>query len=507
MVGSLWVYVISKRQHIVSTKFVCIHGHFYQPPRESPWSDEVEPQESAAPYHDWNERVTAECYLPNAGSALLNTTDHRTHYVNNYEKISFNFGPTLLFWMKLNHPKLLQSIIGADVKSRLRFGGHGNAVAQAYNHIIMPLANSRDKFTEIYWGIKDFEYYFKRKPEGLWLPETAVDLESLDFMSELGIKFTVLAPSQAKRVRSLQCDEWSESLSTGTPYLQRLPSGRSMIIFFYDGAVAHGVAFDKLLTNGGVFAQRLIDSLCESKTSNQLIHIATDGESYGHHHRFGEMSLAYALQQLDHSGEVELTNYGQFIDIQPPEFEVEIHQNSSWSCVHGIERWRNNCGCNTGQGFHQEWRAPLRQALDWLRDQLAPVYESTLSQYIKDPWLARNEYINVINNRDYFDHFIQSHATRRLNHQEKMLVLKWCELQRNALLMYTSCGWFFDELSGLETVQIIRYAGRVIQLADRLTPVNYEVEFIKRLEMIPSNIDKLGNGANLYYRLIKPFII
>ncbi len=507
MAGSVWVYAVSKRQTIVSNKFVCIHGHFYQPPRESPWLDTVEPQESAQPYHDWNERVTAECYLPNAGAALFNPMDNSTQYVNNYEKISFNFGPTLLLWMKSNHPTLLQSIIDADIKSRARFNGHGNAIAQAYNHIIMPLANSRDKFTEIYWGIQDFEYYFKRKPEGLWLPETAVDLESLDFMSEMGIKFTILAPSQAKRGRALQTDTWSETVSTEIPYLQRLPSGRSIIIFFYDGAIAHGVAFDKLLTDGGVFAKQLMDSQPKSKTANALIHIATDGESYGHHHRFGEMSLAYALQQLDNTNDIALTNYGQFIDIQPPEFEVDILPNSSWSCTHGIERWRNNCGCNTGQGFHQEWRGPLRAALDWLRDQLAPVYETTLSHYIKDPWRARNDYITVINNRDQFDHFIQSHATRRLNHQEKMLVLKWCELQRYTLLMYTSCGWFFDELSGIETIQIIRYAGRAIQLADNLTHVNYETEFLKRLEMIPSNIESIGNGANLYQQFVKPFIM
>lgn len=487
----------------MNKKFVCIHGHFYQPPRESPWSDEVEPQESAQPYHDWNERVTAECYSPNTGAALFHPDDNSMQYVNNYEKISFDFGPTLLYWMKSNHPNLLQSIINADIKSRERFNGHGNAIAQAYNHIIMPLANSRDKYTELYWGIQDFQYYFKRKPEGLWLPETAVDLETLDFMADLGIKFTILAPDQAKRVRAFDSEAWTETFSTGTPYRQCLPSGRSIALFFYDGAIAHDVAFEKLLTDGGVLSHRLIYSQPESKTANTLIHIATDGESYGHHHRFGEMSLAYALEQLDNTDQVALTNYGQFLEIQPPAFEVDIKPNSSWSCPHGIERWRNNCGCNAGQGFQQEWRGPLRAVLDWLRDQLVPVYETTLRQYVKDPWAARNDYIMVINDREQFDRFIQLHATRRLNHQEKMLVLKWCELQRFALLMYTSCGWFFDELSGIETIQIIRYAGRVIQLANHLTSINYEIEFLKRLEMVPSNLETFGNGATIYHQFVK----
>ncbi len=501
------MYGLSKDLIMVSKKFICIHGHFYQPPRESPWLDEIEPQESAAPYHDWNERVTAECYLPNTRAQVVDLDDNSRHLVNNYEKISFNFGPTLLSWIKINHPSLLQAIVDADNHSRRHCHEHGNAIAQAYNHIIMPLANDRDKYTEIYWGIKDFEYYFNRKPEGMWLPETAVDLESLDIMSELGIKFTILAPHQLKRCRALAGGEWMTAVATGTPYLQHLPSGRSIVLFFYDGAVAHGVAFDGLLNDGGEFAQRLIDASGGEQTANDLHHIATDGESYGHHHHFGEMSLAYALQKIEHSPEIELINYGYFLEVQPPMFEAEVQVNSSWSCSHGIERWRNNCGCNTGQFPHQEWRAPLRAALDWLRDQLAPVFEATVSPYLKEPWVARNKYIAVIHDRDHFEPFIKEQATRLLSHQEKMLVLKWCELQRYALLMYTSCGWFFDELSGLETVQIIRYAGRVIQLANLLTFSDYETEFVKRLAMIPSNIDTMENGANIYNQLVKPYIL
>lgn len=490
----------------MNKRFVCIHGHFYQPPRESPWLGEVEPQESATPYHDWNERVTAECYLPNSNSGVFYPEENKTYYVNNYEKISFNFGPTLLFWMKENHPDLLRSIIDADRTSQLLYQGHGNALAQAYNHIIMPLANERDKLTEISWGIQDFEYYFKRKPEGLWLSETAVDLETLDIMSAFGIKFTILAPSQAKRTRLKGEQEWGPLDSTTTPYVQQLPSGRSIIIFFYDAELAHAVAFERLLNDGGAFAHKLASASAQMKTTYSLENVATDGESYGHHHSFGNMSLSYTLQQLERTPDVKITNYASFIDRQPPEYEVEIHPNTSWSCEHGIERWRNNCGCRVGHNTHQEWRAPLRAVLDWLRDQLVPEYELALMPYIKDPWAARNDYIRVINDRDYFNLFIQTHATRSLNHHEKMWVLKWCELQRYSLLMYTSCGWFFDELSGIETIQIIRYAGRVIELANLLTMNNYEAEFLNRLELVPSNFQEVGNGANLYRRFVKPFM-
>ncbi|KTD17123.1 DUF3536 domain-containing protein [Legionella jordanis] len=492
----------------MTANFICIHGHFYQPPRENPWLEEIETQESAAPYHDWNERITDECYLPNSGSRILNPEGKIAEIVNNYAKISFNFGPTLLSWLKEKHPRLLKALLDADQQSQQQFNGHGNALAQAYNHMILPLANSRDKYTQIYWGIKHFEHHFGRPPEGLWLSETAVDLEVLDIMSELGVKFTILAPNQAKQSKSLEDDNWQPGLiSTGTVYQQKLPSGRSINLFFYDGNVAKAVAFEKLLTHGEVFADRLLNSFPNAVTECNLMHIATDGESYGHHHPHGDMGLAYALRMIEEREDVKLVNYGYFLELQEAKFEVEIHEDSSWSCAHGIERWRSNCGCRAGQDWTQEWRGPLREALDWLRDQLIPKFEEQVSQWLKDPWQARNDYIHILNDRSAVSDFLKRHAQRKLSSKEKVSVLKWLELQRHAMLMYTSCGWFFDELSGIETLQVVRYAARVIQLAKELLTEDYEEEFIERLAAIPSNLPEFGNGKNLYLRFVKPLVI
>lgn len=486
------------------SKYVCIHGHFYQPPRENPWFNRLELQDSAAPYHDWNQRITEECYWPNARAKSYDIEKNSEILVNNYEKISFNFGPTLLSWLRVNHPDLLQSIIDADQKSKIKQRGHGNAIAQAYHHMILPLANSRDKFTEIYWGIKDFEYYFKRKPEGLWLPETAVDVESLELMSNMGIKFTILAPNQVKRVRPLKSDTWSENFSTTIPYLYKLNSGRSINIFIYDGRLSQAVAFESLLTNGDMFVSRILQDEQEYAFSNQLIHFATDGETYGHHHPHGDMALAYSLQAIERTKDVQLTNYARFIEIEPPQYEIEIHPNSSWSCAHGIERWRNHCGCSTGnQDWEQNWRAPLRDALDWLRDKVSPLYEQNAGLFLRNPWEARNDFIRVINNAYCYPSFLEQHARRRLTADEAACALKWCGLQRNALLMYTSCGWFFDEPSRLETIQLLKYASRVMQLVKQLTHYDLEYKFIEKLLQMRSNIPEFANGAVIYQRLVR----
>ena len=360
-------------------RFVCIHGHFYQPPRESPWLEAVEIQDSAFPYHDWNERITAECYAANAVSRILDTEGQIAQLVNNYASISFNFGPTVLLWMEKYAPDAYEAIIEGDRQSLEKFSGHGNALAQAYNHMILPLANSRDKNTQIIWGIKDFEYRFGRKPEGLWLPETAVDLETLDLMAQHGIDFAILAPRQASRVRPLDGEEWQDvsggKIYPAIAYRASLPSGRVMNLFFYDGPIAQALAFEGLLDNGEAFANKLLSAFADD--SPRLVHIATDGESYGHHHRGGDMALAYALNHIESNGLAQVTNYGRYLEDHPPAFEVEIFENSSWSCEHGIERWRSDCGCNSGghPGWNQGWRAPLRAALDWLRDAVNPAYE------------------------------------------------------------------------------------------------------------------------------------
>jgi len=465
----------------------------------------VEVQDSAFPYHDWNERVTAECYARNAAARILDNNRRIVDIVNNYSKISFNFGPTLLSWMQDNDPEIYASILEADRLSQQHFSGHGSAMAQVYNHIIMPLANSKDKLTQIIWGIKDFESRFKRKPEGMWLAETAVDLESLDLMAQQGIKFTVLAPHQAKRNLA------DAKIDTRIPYRCHLPSGRQIAIFFYDGPIALGVAFEGLLNNGEQFARRLMDDFSAGNSDPQLVNIATDGETYGHHHKFGDMALAYCLHHIEINPHVQLTIYGEFLKKFPPTQTVEIIEDSSWSCVHGIERWRSDCGCSSGgqPGWNQKWRAPLRQALDWLRDQIAPLYEVQMAAFTNDPWGTRDKYIEVILDRseETMGRFLQNVAGRPLKEEEKIKVFKLLELQTNAMLMYTSCGWFFNEVSGLETVQVLKYAARAIQLASEVADVHLEEGFTSRLAEVMSNVPELKDGAQIYRSMVKPSVV
>jgi alpha-amylase/alpha-mannosidase (GH57 family) len=493
-------------------RYVCVHGHFYQPPRENPSLEAIELQDSAYPYHDWNERITAECYAPNATSRILDGEQRIIKLVNNYGMMSFNFGPTLLSWLEDKAPRVYAALQEADKLSAHKYGGHGSAVAQAYNHMILPLANRRDKATQVKWGIADFEQRFKRRPEGMWMPETAVDTETLEVLAENGILYTIMAPRQAKRVRRKGGRSWKDvsgdRIDPSRAYLVNLPSKKTISVFFYDGPISQGVAFEGLLNDGKRFADRLISGFSDTRTWPQLSHIATDGESYGHHHRFGEMALTYALQRIENEKLAELTNYGQFLERYPADHFVEIAENSSWSCVHGVERWRSNCGCNSGGhgGWNQEWRAPLRAALDWLRDRVNPVFEEKASPLLKNPWDARDEYIRVILNRSdaSVEAFFSAHATHPLSPEEQVGALKLLEMQRHAMLMYTSCGWFFDELSGLETVQVIHYAGRVVELAKAFIGGEVESQFLERLRQAKSNLPEHGDGAQIYEKWIKP---
>ena len=489
-------------------KYICIHGHFYQPPRENAWLEVIEVQDSAHPYHDWNERISAECYGPNTASRILNNKGVINNIINNYSKISFNFGATLLSWMESNDRETYDAILEADRQSIENFGGHGSAMAQVYNHMIMPLATSRDKETQIIWGIRDFVHRFKRLPEGMWLAETAVDTESLELMARHGIRFTVLAPRQAKAFRKIGVEEWTEiegRVDTRRPYNYKLPSGKSIVLFFYDGDISQGVAFDGLLNDGRKLADRLINSLDDLSKEPQLSHIATDGETYGHHHKHGDMALAFCLDFIENISAVKLTNYAQFLSLHEPGYEAQIHERSSWSCVHGVERWRNDCGCNTGgkPTWNQRWRKPLREALDWLRDELEVIFERQTTDLLHNPWIARNEYINVILTRDddTIRKFLSDHCRQRVDPPE---VLRLMEVQRNAMLMYTSCGWFFDEVSGIETTQILQYACRAMQLVSQISEANLELEFRKRLEDIPSNVPALGNASHIYSKFVLP---
>ncbi len=490
-----------------SKRFICIHGHFYQPPRENPWLETVETQDTAAPYHDWNERICAECYATNGAARIQNSKNQITRIVNNYARISFNFGPTLLSWLKENAPRTYRMILDGERRSRKSYGGHSSAMAQVYNHVIMPLASERDRITQIRWGIADYANHYGSPPEGMWLAETAADNRSLELMAEHGIKFTVLAPHQCRRARLLDGHEgWTEtpgaSIDPTRPYLVRFASGASIAVFFYNGPASRAIAFEGLLNSGENFAARLKAGFKDSSQA-QLVHVATDGESYGHHHKHGEMALAYALRLLERDRTVKLTNYGSFLEQFPPEYEAEIEPNSSWSCVHGVERWRSNCGCNGGRPFNQLWRAPLRQALDELRDAIAPLTELEGAALFKDVWAARDGYIEVLLNRDseQLERFFETHASRALSAAEQVRALELMEMQRHAQLMYTSCGWFFDDIAGIETVQIIAYAARVLQLARQLFgegAAGLEPAFLARMAEAKSNQAASGDGAEIY---------
>jgi alpha-amylase/alpha-mannosidase (GH57 family) len=496
-------------------KHVCIHGHFYQPPRENAWLEEIEFQESAAPYHDWNERVSAESYAPNAASRILDREDRIIDIVNNYSRISFDAGPTLLGWMARSAPDVYKAILEADRESRGRFHGHGSAMAQAYSHLILPLANSRDKKTQILWGLRDFEFRYGRKAEGLWLPETAVDLESLDLAAENGVVFVILSPYQAARRRKIGEQEWTDAshgaIDPKRPYLCRLPSGRTIALFFYDGSVSHDIAFGHLLQNGEDFAGRLLGAFTAGSEEDELVHVATDGETYGHHHRFGDMALAYCLRHIEHNELAEITVYADYLDRFPPAFEVEIAENTAWSCGHGVERWRSDCGDSSGAHprWNQKWRTPLRAAMDWLRDQAAGPYEQALRAWGGDPWRIRDDYISVLLDRsaENVERFLGRSFPRPLDAPDKTKALKWLEIQRHAMLVFTSDGWFFDDISGVETVQVIQYAARALQLLRDLTGTDLEPEFKAKLAAAKSNIPAYKDGARVYDAFVRPSII
>ncbi len=490
-------------------RYVCFHGHFYQPPRENPWLEEVELEDSAYPHHDWNERITGECYAPNAASRMLDSEDRIQRIVNNYASVSFNFGPTLLSWLERHSPEVYEKILEADRQSAGRCSGHGNAVAQAYSHMILPLAQPRDVRTQVLWGVEDFRHRFGRDPEGMWLPETAVDTGSLEALADAGLRFTILAPHQAVRVRPLDGGEWvsveGEQVDPTMPYAVRLPSGRTVAVFFYDGPISRGVAFEGLLRSGERLAERVLGAFSERSDQPQLVHTATDGETFGHHHRHGDMALAYALHVLAESG-VKVTNYGEYLERHPPTHEVEVREGSSWSCAHGVERWRGDCGCQSGAHpeWNQSWRAPLRQALDALRVTLDKAYEEGARGLFLDPWGARDGYIQGVLDRErtVVGALLTRFAGRELLDGEAVRALKFLEMQRHAMLMYTSCGWFFDDVSGLETVQVLRYAGRAVQLAQELFGDGVQARLEEMLAQAKSNVAGEGDGRTIYRRRV-----
>ncbi|MBD2542170.1 DUF3536 domain-containing protein [Coleofasciculus sp. FACHB-SPT36] len=516
--------------------YVTVHGHFYQPPRENPYLDAIERQPSASPFHDWNERIHHECYRPNAFARVLNDRGEVVGIVNNYEYFSFNIGPTLMSWLERYDVEVYQRILEADRKSSDRLNGHGNAIAQVYNHIIMPLANERDKYTQIRWGKEDFRSRFGRDPEGMWLAETAVDYATLEALVAEGIKFIVLAPSQAERCRPIPTDEqpvtqWLEvggsqidptrpyrcylkpTLSTQDSPLSpeysfptnETPNTPYIDIFFYDGPISRDMGFNDVLGWAGTLAGRIGSAVRGDRRTSQLISVGTDGETFGHHKSGTEKTLAFAFVDEFPRRGWTVTNYAHYLSLNPPTWEVELKPVTAWSCAHGVNRWQDDCGCG-GEGgvWHQKWRRPLRNALDWLRDQLSKVYEETGRQFFRDPWATRDEYIHVIRDRSpaNVERFLARHRTRKLTPSEQVDALRLLEIQRHSLLMYTSCGWFFEELSRPEGTQILRYAARALELAGDVSGVQLEKGFIKRLSQAPSNVDLFKHGAEVYRQLV-----
>jgi alpha-amylase/alpha-mannosidase (GH57 family) len=504
-------------------RYVCIHGHFYQPTRINPWLEMVELQEDAYPYHDWNQRITAECYRPNCSSHLLNNRNKIRAISNNYSKISFNFGPTLLSWLKTENPETYRSIIDADLKSRDRFSGHGSAIAQNYNHIIMPLAADYNKKIQTIWAKKDFMINFGRVPEGIWLAETAVDTATLSTIAEIGFKFTILSPNQALRVRRINknpglqenTNPWTEvdgnRINTRMPYLCRLPSGRQITIFFYDNTLSNSVSFGNLLNDGRNFARSISQAPAAAQEIPEIICIASDGETYGHHHRFGDMALAFCLEELESMDELKLTVFGEYLEKYSPTHEVKIVENSSWSCIHGVARWKEDCGCTSGEsghrGWNQKWRTPLREAVDWLEAVVSDTFKNEIKEYIK-PGEAEGileDYIHVIDNRtqDSIKKYIDSRLIKKTPYNT-IKVLKLLEMYRHSLLMQSSDGWFFDDISRTESIQILRHASRAMELAEDFGVTGLEESFRKYLKRAQSNKIKFANGDSIYTRYAKP---
>jgi alpha-amylase/alpha-mannosidase (GH57 family) len=497
--------------------YICIHGHFYQPPRENPWTGEIELQDSAKPYHDWNERIYHECYKANAEAEIIDDNGKILVEVNNYELINFNFGPTLLAWIHHKHPETYRKITEADRKSVLSHNGHGNAIAMCYNHMIMPLANLNDKITQVKWGKADFRHHFGREPEGMWLPETACNFETLEVLISEGIKYIILDTSQAAFIRKSGDIGWKDvssgSIDPKIPYrcFSMIHPGKFINIFFYNGPVSKSVAFDDVLRSSQNLLNKIKEAASSSDKTPELISIATDGETFGHHKKHAERTLAFFMRSLVPQNRLNVVNFGEYLELHPPQYEVRIKagedgEGTSWSCVHGVKRWKEDCGCGGGGEWIQQWRKPLRESMDWLRDQLIIIYENIGSIFFKNVWEARNDYINVLldNSLEASGKFFKKNGVRQYSENEKQLAVKLLEMQRFSMLMFTSCGWFFSEISGLETVKILEYASRAMELAREICGIDLEGEFIKKLDEAKSNLPKYKTGKGVYIKLVKP---
>lgn len=498
-------------------KYICIHGHFYQPPRENPFLNKIERQESAFPYHDWNEKINDECYRPNTSSRILSPHGKIIDIVNNFEYISFNVGPTLMSWLLEYDYSTYKKIIEADAISRTTNNGHGNALAQVYNHIIMPLANERDKQTQIKWGIADFKKHFNRDPEGMWLAETAINMSTVKALIENGIKFTILSPFQAEKVKTHFSNEWinvsNGNIDPTQPYRIFADENKEkyLDVFFYDAPISTAISFEHLLRDSYNFANRLDTAAKPNQGRPTLVTVSTDGESYGHHEPFGDMCLSFFFKNIAEKYHMKPINYGAFLERFAPISEVVLkeginHEGTAWSCSHGVGRWKKNCGCSTGGevGWNQEWRKPLREGLDALRDLLWEAYYQISEPLLQDVEKARNDYYFVFNGIWSKDKFFEKNVKTKISPEQKITILEMLESQRFSQLMFTSCGWFFSDISGIETVQIIKYANAAIYYAQPHTKPDLEKVFLSYLKQTTSNVGTTHDGNVIYKSWIKP---
>ncbi len=487
----------------MSGKFLCVHGHFYQPPREDPWLDMIFPEGSAAPFRHWNERICRESYSPMAWARRMGDKGI-FDIINCYEWISFNIGPTLFRWIERSEPELYAKILDADVKSLARWG-HGNAIAQIYHHVIMPLASKLDKEAEVTWAIADFESRFKRKPEGMWLSETACNTASLEALAEQGIAFTLLAPRQVEAIADLGSDDWQQcdegSLNIKEPYLVQLPSGKSIAVFFYDGGLSQAIAFEGLLKNGDEFWNKLSGASGEG-----LLSIGTDGETYGHHFEFGEMALAHILSEgaKERDG-INLTNYAAYLEQNPPTRKVKVREDSSWSCYHGVERWRSDCGCCTGghDGWNQQWRKPLRDGLNEIKTLMDKHFFAVGAAVFNDPHEVFVQYGSLLSGLVKEDDFFKLYFKCKKDSPQADLGWKLLSMQKWALSSFASCGWFFDDLARLEPVNDMTFALRAIEIATDTGLIGLEEKFLQIIASAQSNEDRYGSGVDLWNNKIK----
>ena len=498
-------------------RYFALHAHFYQPPRENPWTGSVPPQPSAWPFHDWNSRIARECYLPNACARINDNSGRAIEFANNYLDLNFNFGPTLISWLERHYPDYYKRIVEAGIRSRSE-RGHSNAIAQCYNHMIMPLSSFQDQLTQALWGIRDYERRYGFKPEAMWLPETAASDETLRLLVDLGMKYVILSPYQAQQVKPIDSDCWEDvssgEFNTTRPYAwvdsNPGPGGnrRSIALFFYDGPLSKAAAFEGLLKDSATFADRVDACYSGSDDEPQLVSMAVDGETFGHHHKFADLTLAHAFKhELPRRG-ISVVNFGQYLEANPPKWEARIKpgpdgEGTAWSCAHGVRRWKGGCDCGGEGSFSLNWRLPLRAALNLLRDAAAGVYAAEAAKFFRSPWEARNAYGRLLADpsAEAEQAFFTAQADRQLTKAERRRALELLEMQKNSMYMFTSCGWFFSDISRIEAMQNLRYAVRVAETLSDLGFENADKPFLSLLEMAQSNYPESGNGRKIYERL------